>query len=415
MNEKEHEMSLLEKRSRLLQGGVIAGSLVLVLGASACAAPGSSAASAGGDAIKIAIVSDQTGVFAGIQGISGTNGALTFIDAVNAEGGVGGNTKIETTLYDGASTAGPAQTAARSALADEPDLILNTSGSVTTNAAFPLFEQSTVPVLSVTNTSVQVMPPRKYFWGFNSTTEQVSGYLQEQAKRLLGDLKGKRIAYEALQSPVGDEFLKAVQPALEAAGAITVDTIRVSGSITSFSSEAARIASKDVDLFIPIDGAGNMTTIGRALATAGYEGPILGGGDSLSDEAVFKALSNPNFHAARMYQPAVEGSKLQEAAKATGHDTSGSYFGSGYSIGQAAIAALEACGDNCDGEKLAAAIDGLGEFTPDGGSSSGPLLFGENRRAVAYSIASMVWDEKQGKAVQSGDLIQIENQAGKIK
>ncbi|NGP08679.1 amino acid ABC transporter substrate-binding protein [Rhodococcus sp. 14C212] len=382
--------------------------------APALAACGGSGNSGSDDAISIAIVSDQTGSMASIFGISGTNGTMTAIHAANEAGGINGR-KIETQIYDAASAAGPAQTAARSAIASEPDLILNMSGTISTNAAFPLFEQSTVPVLSIANAADQVLPPRKFFWGFNSTADQASKYLVEQTTRLLGGLEGKRVVWEALQTPVADAMLKATQPLFEEAGAITVDTIRVEGSLSSFASQAAQIVAADPDVFIPIDSAGNMTIMGQALATAGYDGPIVGGGDSLSDEAVFATLRNPNFHAARAYQPPAEGSEVAKQVQAAGTDSAGGYFGSGYTVAQIAITALTECGSDCSGDDLVAILDGFGEFEVENGLASGPLLFGDNRRAVVYSIASMVWDASAGETVQSGELIQIENEVGEIQ
>jgi ABC-type branched-subunit amino acid transport system substrate-binding protein len=224
-----------------------------------------------------------------------------------------------------------------------------------------------------------------------------------------GKSDGLSVAILASDTASGPLHIEAVKKAAGDRGWKIVETQSVGVGATDCTAQAAQIAQAKPDVVLS-----NVTSVGediicfQQLQARGYAGPVVNTNSS-STENTYKTLASKNWVSLRMYSWWEDDSDkgmvtMRDRAKKYGHaDKLGAYSSDGYVAATAITAALEKCGDDCTGEKVQAALEGIKNL--DTGGIAGPA-FGWVKGDLGHTIPqarAYVWDAGKGKSVPLTD------------
>jgi ABC-type branched-subunit amino acid transport system substrate-binding protein len=221
-----------------------------------------------------------------------------------------------------------------------------------------------------------------------------------------GSLTGKRFAIARNQSASIDSFAAIIQAATSKEGFTIVDTENMTNGAPSFASQAAKIAAAKVDGVFMLAIFDDTITQAKALAAAGFNGPIieLHSGNSPS---VFKAIALDNFYAARPSPVPQPGDALYKLAEANGFTSTvqNDRFPLGYTAGAIIAKALQECASPCSNANLNKALEGIHNLTIPEGASFGPITFTPDQHQGGTTFMFYKWSSADGKEVPSGQPI----------
>jgi branched-chain amino acid transport system substrate-binding protein len=395
---RQHRFAAAWGRASRLGIGLTAAMLAVA----ACGGGASSGNSGGNKApYTVAYVSDLTGGNSA-NAIGGLAGFKTAVKEINDAGGINGH-QVSLTTYDSQSDVNAFQAQLRQALGTNPTLVAGQWLSGSTAGAVSIFQSANVPVItaSYSVTGVDSVP---YWITTSPLAGGVAGGVVNGLKTTLGgSLSGKKIAFEGLNSPAVDLNLAAIKSQVEAAGGTLLPPVRDPVTFSSWSSQAANVASEKPDGVITNNTDGNTATIVKALAVAGVNAPVISTEGANSDQ-LLAAASSPNFYVVRETVVPEAGSKLYKDATAAGStpdQIAQSYFGKMYAAAWIMNNSLAKCGDNCTGTKFASALKGLGKFSIPNGALAGPVDYSKNQAGLTTAQV-WVWDATNKKSVQKG-------------
>jgi branched-chain amino acid transport system substrate-binding protein len=350
---------------------------------------GASTPAPSGDPLKVVLIADQTGG-AVPTSVPSLNGALLAIAEVNANGGVNGR-QIETEILDSQTTPEGGQAAARKAIEEKPDAIMMMASSTPLAGAAAVLDAAGIPTVSNVGFDDLVLPPRDWYYTVGFTYQQGASYYVESARNLLGgQLEGKVIQFVGVQTPTIDGTLEIIQDQLKDEGS-TMLVERTQLNMSSFTSQAEKIAGAAPDIVLSMDTANNSALEAAALQTAGYTGPIVLS-TAASSDTLFGQINLPNVYAGRPALVAAEGTDLYDLAQKYGIDSEGSFFGVGYGTGTLLVETLAACDPSCDVAGFQSAIEGLGSVTVPHDAMYGPLQISADRHYASTAVKLFSWD-----------------------
>lgn len=360
-----------------------------------------------GDPFHVVIIADLSGPASALTGPAGV-GMQTAFEAINDEGGAAGH-PIEVTVFDGQSTAAGAQTAMQQALAEDPDVIAPALLSSNLAGVIPLLQPANIPVVSGVSIPDLVNPaaPAPWYFAMGSYQPQSAyGYLLG-LQQVMGDLDGVRIGTVATDTPGSQAVIAVLKLLTEEEGAEVVrqEIIPISG-FTSFTSQATSLVADGVDVVVTVGRSSDVSIIGPALRTAGFEGPLFGGEGS-ADDALFESLQDPQFFAGRVYGTPQPGDHISETAARYNRSTEGTQFESGWAQAYVIAAGLDACGFPCDQAGFTAALEGMDSLEIPGEPSFTPLGFGPNKHFALTSNQFVVWDPEEEAIVPAGPPVDV--------
>lgn len=376
-------------------------------GTQATAAPAVSEAtgpSEPGDPYQVVIIGSLTGP-QGAQSAPIPDGIATVFDSVNAEGGVDGH-MIEYSVLDDQSDTTTAQAVARSAINDEPVIILDGS-SPTFAARLPLFQTAERPVFAANAIGIPLYP---WLYGASATSKQLAAGLVNGAAFLVdGSLEGKRVAFAGIDSPATRAAVEDMTSLVEELGGTMTSAQFVPPGTPSFDSGAANIISEDVDVVMIQDAAAGTTLEARALVTAGFEGPIIVQYAG-SDDVTLEAMGSEQVYGVRPYAYPVPGSPMFDAAEEFGHANAvtNEGFARGWIMAHTVAMALGNCEFPCPPEAMQAAMDGLGTYTVPGDVLQfGDLVLGPDIHHPLLNFGLYNFDPATGEVSAVGDEIPL--------
>ena len=389
---------------------ILLAGVITVIAAGACSSTSKPSSSNGGSAsqaatktpYEIAMVDDITGGNSsnGAQTQAGTTAAVY---AINAAGGVNGH-PLKLATLDAQSTAAGAETAFRSAVADNPLAITGAISSVGEQAAAAIQISSGIPQV-VASYPVTALENEPFWYSLSpsptqSATEQVDGL-----KAVLGTLSGKKIALEGLQSPATDAILAQAQSVITADGGSVGPVINDPLQFSDWSSQAANVKAAHADAVL-INHTGPMTAlIAKALVTAGFAGPI-DSAEAQSSDALFQEVAASNFNAIRETAAPKPGTAAYTAAKNTGGlSLAGTgFYGKAWASVYAIAAALKSCGSQCSSSSIEAGLQGLHNYAVPGGILLGPINFASGHEGLT-SFQLYSWNQSSGAAAPKGSVV----------
>ncbi len=230
---------------RTLGRWVLTGVLgVSLVGGTACAALGNSAASSSGP-IKVGMVTSLTGNYAPL----GTNDKLAvqqIVDGLNAKNGINGR-KIDLEIVDDGSDPNQSVIQFNKVIGDGAVAVLGPPQSTADLAIKPVANDKKMPTISLGAADDQVVPVTPYMWMTAPLSSQVANvcvnFIKSQNKSKLAMLYDTKNAYAV----AGHD---ATKKALDAAGIQLVDDETFETSETNFAPQFAKIIEAHPDFLL---------------------------------------------------------------------------------------------------------------------------------------------------------------------
>lgn len=361
-----------------------------------------------GDDYRIAVVLDQTGVSSQLSIPVGA-GIEAYLDLVNRDGGIDGRRVVVTKTANGQSTTSGAQGAFQDLMQDEPLAIVGSVSTLGISGVVPTMKDAGTPVLLAFAPDPLLLPPSS--WLFTqampaaSQIEASLAYLEDA----LGGLDGKRLAVSSAASSFGDAYVDAFEEQADERGYEIALVDRSSVTLTSFATNAAKIAASDADALLLLDVPSQTSLIMKDLAAAGFSAPVVGY-ESASDPTIFDAVSSDQYVSFRGAPVPEDSGVMADAAEAAG--VSGSleslWFSYGWNEAAVLVEALRACGEDCTNSRLTETIEATTNYSPPGNSTFGPVAYSPSKHFATTTVQFYTWDDAAGREMPVLEPISID-------
>ncbi|MGH3758367.1 ABC transporter substrate-binding protein [Actinophytocola sp.] len=340
-----------------------------------------------GSTYTLHTVSPLTGANADI-GTAVIAGFKTYF-ATHGKEVTGKDVTIET--IDDKSTAAGTQAAFRQVVSENANLLIGHQNGLALAAAAPILDSAKVPYITTTIADSLIRPePKPWFYSIRTTTpDEVDIMLRYLEQKLGGSLSGKRIAVVPVDTGASPKEIADLVTAAGKEKEFTVTVEHADAQVSNFDSGAATIESFRPDGVILATTPAVTPVIAKAIIGAGYTGPMIGYSAS-----------------ATLAPPA--SAELLAAAKETGQEefATNTFYVQAYVVASIAARAIAECGADCPPEKMIEAIDGIGSFTPEDGSSYGPVdVTGDH--LAAENVQFVKYDPATKQLVPSGEPVSV--------
>ncbi|MDF2443615.1 MAG: branched-chain amino acid transport system substrate-binding protein [Subtercola sp.] len=394
-------------------------SIAAVLGVSValagCAGGGSGSGSASGSYV-LGFNDDLSGPisFAGLTELAGVE---TYIDNVNANGGVNGRQIVLKTLDTRADGATSISNYKQLVNDDGAIAVLGNSGSSALAATGPQAAQAKVLMIGTGNADDFFSTYNPYLFKNGMTQVQ---HVQLQGKLLSDylfktDPKNIKVAIMATDTAGGPPYTEAVQALADANGWTIVESQVVGVGATDCTAQASKIAASGADVIL-----GNITSVGEdivcfnQLKAQGFDKPFVETVSSAA-EKTYATLADPNWITLRTYNwwddttnPGI--AAMLDQAKKFKHDGQlGAYSSDGYVSAALIVKALGVCKDDCTGETVAAALGALTDVDTNG--IAGPKL-GYTDGDLGHTVPQArfyQWDAAKNHSEPYTDWLTVDN------
>jgi branched-chain amino acid transport system substrate-binding protein len=334
-------------------------------------------------------------------------GVNVAFDEVNADGGVH-DRQLELTSLDD-ENANPAKAAANYkslATSDKVLAVVGVPNSVTAGAIQPLTEQLKVPVIGTG------FGPPYTDYTFSSGLDPYASLLNMiPLIQHLAEAEGldePKVATISADTASGQKSTELYKEAAADAGLNNVIDRNDPPTLTQYSTEAAAIMQADPDIVGISEPTAVAVIVVRALRQAGFEGDIVGGYFTASEQT-FQQIDDPRFYAYRDFaDPSTEvAADLVATADKFGVDAksfvAGQYFTTGYVIGKMVAAVLDECGESCTPESFTKALTS-GAANIDTGGLTGKAGYDGDNHSFLQEVSNYKWDQAAKTSVPFEDL-----------
>ena len=381
------------------RAALLAAAAVVAATLSACSSGGSSAAS--NSAYTLALVVDQTGALAGTDSTA-TGGLQTWVDQVNASGGVNGH-KVNLQVFDAKSDPNAGASAFRQAIATNPLLILHAGVSSELASSESVLSSAKIPVISISTVDDLLAPkPTPWFFSIDATSSQFAAAQIEMLQKSLGEpLQGKKIAIVNGVSAALTEIGDFAQNNYAKQYGYTTTTTNITNGITAFPQAGPMASSHPAAAFLNTIG-NDTATIAQALTSSGLNIPMDTNTTGASD-AFLEQVALPKFYGFQLAPTPKPGDALTTLAAKYGQQKSApsSSFGMGYALGYLSGRALAKCGDSCSASNVESALDGLGTVTVPDNALYGPVTFSATNHSGLGAVGFNAYDPATKGVVQA--------------
>jgi branched-chain amino acid transport system substrate-binding protein len=248
------------------------GFALLALAATAIA--GAAQAQAQGDIVIGAVYPLTGGV--SYDGITKLNGARVAIEEINASGGVLGR-KLRLAAEDGACNPNQSVAAAEKLITNEKVVAL--FGALCSSASGAVGEtvkKHGLPMISGVSTAERLTEVGNPWFFRATTTTRINGLSLSQA--LLGDGKGKRVAFIVTSDDWGRSAAQAYGASFEKLGATVVATEFFDRNDTDMTIALTKIRAARPDAVFSVGGFQNAANVTMQARQLGLRVPVLGEG-----------------------------------------------------------------------------------------------------------------------------------------
>lgn len=358
----------------------------------------------------VALTGDATGNQTSLY--PGALGAQAALKKINSEGGINGRQIEIKGIFDSKSTAEGGTASAQQAVAAEPSVIISSNVSASESGATAVYSRTGIPVFAMSGTEPNKVPPTAWSFGLGVATKQIAAVMVAKAKLVLGgSLQGKKIAFAGLSAPAIDETLNYVKELAKTEGFEVAPIERTPPGNTAFATQAAGITAAGVDLVFTQDSTPGTIVIAKALAVAGYDGPVIST-HGASQPEVFAEIANDSFMAYRAASVPADNKesglyKFAIANGVTAEQLTNPYFSQGWAQAYAAAEVLKSCEGACDPEAFEAAAQKLTSYEVPDGALFGPVTLSPQRHYGLSTFQFYEWDGS--KVVTSGDPITLQD------
>ena len=284
----------LRNRMRLFTGIGVLALLASVCGSTAAAA---SYSAAKGKPYTLSVVEDLSGADAQ-NGQPQLAAAKAAVWQINHTGGINGHPLTITSVQDSQSTEAGAETALRTALGNQTNFTTSSFAGGIAAGTNALYTSAGIPYVGDTYPSPTTLNEPWYFTLAPTAQQVAAGAVNALKAASGGSLKGKVIGFEGFNDPVVIGNLNAAKNLITADGGKIGPTILDPLTVTSWTSQAANVASDHVGGFIINTTEADTAVVGKALVVAGVTVPIVST-EGASSDSLFKAVGASNFYAVR--------------------------------------------------------------------------------------------------------------------
>jgi ABC-type branched-subunit amino acid transport system substrate-binding protein len=405
----------VHNRIRRKGTGLLLGVGAIALVAAACSSSSKSSSStsttasgsgsASGAPYTLSFVADLTGGN-GQNGQPELAATEAAVYAINHSGGINGHPLKITSVQDSQSTTTGAQNAVRTALSSSTTFTTGAMGGTQVAATASVYNTAGVPFIGVSYPVSALINSPNWFT-LAPTGPQVAAGAVNGLKQLLGgSLSGKTIGFEGLQVPTVDNNLAAIKALVEADGGKMGPILRDPLTFTSWTSQAAQVASAHVDGFIINHDESSTAIVAQALLTAGVKAPIVST-EGASSDTLFKTVAASNFYAVREASESAvaPGTTPANDAAAAGYGSASTlnpYFARQWGVIYAVANALKSCAFPCSASSLESALTSMGSYTVPDNVYLGPIDFTSTQHAGLTTAQLYSYDSSKGTGVPSG-------------
>jgi branched-chain amino acid transport system substrate-binding protein len=381
----------------------------LCLAGAACSTPAPSAptaptAAAGGTPYNVALLSELTGPASAAIGVPVASGVQAYVKEANAAGGVNGH-PIKLTQYDGQSDVTAASAAVRQVIADKPDIIVGYLQSAELAAVLPQLDQAGIPTVLGNAGATSNIGPKPKPWLFETNPGPItqSPGVVAKVKQVLGDSIGrKNVTLEFVDTPSTAVLADLTTKELKAAGAGDVSSKKSAATQVDFSTDANNIVASKPDAVVAYLVGNANVQFAKALATAGYSGPIIAwvGGNAPS---VISGIASPNYFGMSI-APQSAGDVITASANKYGATppSAGQDFSLGWASGAALAAGLKGCkSSGCVNTDIQQALESSSIAAP--GVLYGPIQFSPSDHEGKRTFGYVTFDKATQKVVDTND------------
>lgn len=364
-------------------------------------AQGAGPAAATGEPFVIGWNDSQTGPNGPGYLATGLAGVQTYLDDLNARGGVLGR-PVELEVTDDRSDPPTAVTNFRQLADGESLAVFGSSVSSIAAAQLPLAKELKVALVAGGVPDAMTKEPDPYFFSTNlSHTGSAQVQLDFAKEQLAEDGVTKpKVAVFIVDTASGKEFEQYVVAQAEKLGWSVVEKQAYPYTDTDMSGQMANIERAKPDVVVSLVGSNHVPLFVTPLRQRGYSGLIVNSYAG-SDEPAYQQIKDDKFMAPRSFVwPTDEVAKDMAAkAKASGQDDQlvSTYFTRGYVLGQLIEETLTACGAECDRAKFRDSLEKISSMDTKG--LAGDLGFNGASDHLFVSQAQIyAWDAGASKA-----------------
>lgn len=359
----------------------IGGALLLVSSLVACGSGGSNGSGSSGPYV-IGVDEDLSGVL-GFQGTPDLAGVRTYIDYVNAHGGVNGK-QIKLIALDNQSNPATGASDYTELAGDHALVVAGFVNSATLEGAEPVAKAmpvATRPILLSLGGPTNLLYPASelnFSYGLlqQDEADEMVSVLHELAVKK--GISNARIAILAANAASTSDFIAQVKTSVSRyPGWKVVDTQLMPIAVTSVTAQALSIAQAKPDFVVMLHNDSGAAVAVPGLRQAGVTVPIV---NAHVPPTSFTKLDDPNYYGVDGYVdplmtsiPAVRTMDSQARTYGQSSNAVGEYFTTGYVAGILIQKALQACGTNCTPPKFSKALESISALNDNG--LSGPAGF----------------------------------------
>jgi branched-chain amino acid transport system substrate-binding protein len=354
---------------------------------------------------------DQTGG-ASSTGVPLYNGFKTYVDSVNAKGGVNGH-KIQLDARDDHSDPSTARINLQSFQGEGALGVFGLNSSTVAAAISPLAAQQKTSQLGIGVPDSFVIPAQPYIYSTQVGGGDMAYTMVDFVNNVLmkdGSVPASpKVAVLSNNTATSAGMVKIFQSEFSRLGWKPTVSVTIDNTATDATSQTSQIASANPDLVLGLILDNTAPFVMRGLQTRGWDKTFVAYVGA-SSEATFSALKNQSYYGMRSYadpnDTGIPGAvqMLKDANKyGDASGTQSTFFSSGYVEGLVLGAALAKCADPCTAEKFNTAMDKLG--TVDARGLSGNLTFSSTAHRGINSVRFYHWSNASGKSTPAGDFI----------
>lgn len=384
--------------------------VVLVLASCSSSKPSASGSANSGSGsatsaapVRVALITDLTGVQATLTGQASPAAVKAVADKVNAAGGISGHPIEIVGPYDSQSTAAGGEAAAQQAVSANPDFVIITSSSTSVSATLPAFAAARIPVIDTAGGSDVVEPVIPLHFSLNTEAHQLVDAMVDEAKKTSGR-SPVRIALIGIDAPSVDGYLNVLKGLPASEGVDLVDVQRTTSALTSFTSQAAEIVRSKPDAVILLDSLTSSVLESAALTQAGYTGVLLNSSTLANNTAAAK-VNNPNLYVLKTVpSPTSETGIFAAATNAHlgSNVTDSTYFTLSWLAAQVGVDIYQKCGYGCSPDAFQHTAETMGDINLPNYLAFGPIRFTPSRHYGLTAVQFYKWDTQRQALIASG-------------
>ena len=372
-------------------------------GSPTTAKAGSSSGSgqATGSPIQVGFDSSLSGPYAA-NGVGQRDGFMSYINYVNAHGGVNGHPMKVTVTDDAAdvstATANETQLIAQNHVSVVAGWLLSNACGAAANIATA--DQNPIICSAVSTTLIQPVHP--YVYSARNLQQDEAKPMADYAKTLVKSSSPK-VAIIIYGSAASSGLQTGLVQQAKTNGWTVVSNQNVALGSSDISAQAANVVASHPDVIMGSLYDPLAVSFMRAMEAQHVTAPFINY-DGATLTGSLQSLKDPNYHVISSVTLTGQGSgagltTYRDATSANSTSATGPFVNVGYVEALEVVNGLKACGFPCSGESMQKALDGLNVDT--GGVTTGPITYSATSHDTLDQFSFYSWDSSSSSVTST--------------